>query len=534
MFKLPIQYVNHHELPSSVAQDLELVDVHGLEPICDKVFLPTTEEAKRMARESMRFYTTNTTFLKESIQLYRKPFQSIDILPFTENWDAMKNNKEFKTTYHYIESSWLSGANYSPAVLLFISAYFVSSPIICILTPFVMLLIPFVLLHSKGTPLTWDTYYELFKQVASTHSLGKLFFKFGESNPEQRMYIVLGAVFFAIQVYANVYNFYTFYMNMRHTIKVLTDTESYLKGTIDSMKEMEKAIEGLSTYTSFGVDIVHHREKLESFYQKISPVTYSSMNAGILRAHFYELYDNSDLEESLVYSVSYHGFLQNSIQMSKNLKKRMKECSFGTKTMFKRAYYPIDKPIKNSYEIKNMILTGPNASGKTTFIKTTMINTILSQQFGCGFYRSATIQPYDTFFSYINIPDTSGRDSLFQAEARRCKEIVDHLETNERTLCIFDELFSGTNPVEATSSTIALLSYLAKYPTFTFLLTTHFTDVCESMKDSIPMYRMKTDIKPLRYHYKMEKGISYVRGGNIVLETMGFPEEILKHGAVCG
>ena len=77
--------------------------------------------------------------------------------------------------------------------------------------------------------------------------------------------------------------------------------------------------------------------------------------------------------------------------------------------------------------MKNIMITGPNASGKTTILKSFLINHILSQQIGCGCYDSAEIKCYDYIYSYLNIPDTSGRDSLFQAEARRCKEIIDNI-----------------------------------------------------------------------------------------------------------
>lgn len=532
MFQLPIQYVDHSTLDTTVMQDLELIDVHGLEPICDKVFNPRTDESKRIARMRMQYYTTHTTFLKESVELFKTSLTSSPIDAFTTKWSAMKNNKEFRTTYHYIESKWLSNLNYSSMLLFFISVYFVSSPIVCVLTPLIMILVPFAILSHYGTPLTWTTYYEMFKKVAVYHSLGKLAFQFGNATPDKKMYLIMGAAFFGLQVYANVYNFYTFYKNMTHTMVVLKDTEHFLKHTIASMRDMEEAVSSLSTYTLFGKDVGIHRAKLEAFYKKISPVHFSLSNVGILRAHFYELYDNPELNESLHYAIDFHGYLQNHVHMHKQMKKKMKACTFGTKTVLKRAYYPISKPVKNSYDVKNMILTGPNASGKTTLIKSTMINVLLSQQMGCGFYRSATICPYDTFFSYINIPDTSGRDSLFQAEARRCKDIIDHVSKNQRTLCIFDELFSGTNPKEATASTVSLLSYLSDFPSFTFLLTTHFTDVCEQAK--VSLFRMKTDIHPLKYHYTMEKGISYVRGGAVVLENMGFPETILKHSAMCG
>ena len=71
--------------------------------------------------------------------------------------------------------------------------------------------------------------------------------------------------------------------------------------------------------------------------------------------------------------------------------------------------------------------------------------------------------PYDTIHCYLNIPDTSGRDSLFQAEARRCKEILESLEDNKKHFCIFDELFSGTNPNEACASSYGFIKYLNSF-----------------------------------------------------------------------
>lgn len=534
MFKLPIQYVDHQNVSPTVCQDLELINVHGLEPISHKVFKPKTEEAKHISNEWMKYYTTKADFLTQSVHLFKQSLSKVETTSFIEKWKDMKNNTEFKTKYHYIESTWLSSFNYSSLLLFWISVYFVSSPIICLFTPIMLIILPFAILHSKQIPLTWDSYYVYFKEYAMKHSVGRLFFMFGKSTPDQRMYLLLGAVFFGVQVYANVYNFYTFYTNIRHTLHVLRETETYLRQTIVSMNEMEQAVSGLSTYTDFIQDMLIHKERLQMFLNKLY-VTIDPRKVGVQRAHFYELYANQELTESLEYSIHYHGFLQNIQQMRLNLKKRMNPCVFDTTTSFTRAYYPIKKPVRNTYSMKNTIITGPNASGKTTLIKTFMINTILSQQLGCGFYTSASIHPYDTFSSYINIPDTSGRDSLFQAEARRCKEIIQYASTNQRILCIFDELFSGTNPKEATASTISLLSYLAQYPTFTFLLTTHFTDVCEYLQPtSIHLYRMKTDVSPLKYHYKIEPGISYVRGGYLVLKQMDFPDEILNHSIMCG
>ena len=183
-----------------------------------------------------------------------------------------------------------------------------------------------------------------------------------------------------------------------------------------------------------------------------------------------------------------------------------------------------------------MIITGVNASGKTTFLKTTAINVLVSQQFGVGFYRGSSFRPYTHIHSYLNIPDTSGRDSLFQAESRRCKEIIDRIDTapaDSRHFCIFDELYSGTNPEEATQSAASLLRYLSKYNHVRFVLTTHYVSVCRKFRKSgvVQNYKMSVKLNEagrMVYSYKLKKGISKIRGGMEILKQMNYPEEILR------
>jgi DNA mismatch repair ATPase MutS len=166
-----------------------------------------------------------------------------------------------------------------------------------------------------------------------------------------------------------------------------------------------------------------------------------------------------------------------------------------------------------------------------------LINIICSQQFGCGFYDLAIIKPYDHIHCYLNIPDTSGRDSLFQAEARRCKEIIDIIDKDmkhkETHFCAFDELYSGTNPEEATISAIAFMKYIIKNENVNSILTTHFIDVCKKLDNDklIKNYHMVTNKvnNKLEYLYKMKTGISHVKGGINVLYDMNYPDEIIKN-----
>jgi DNA mismatch repair ATPase MutS len=216
----------------------------------------------------------------------------------------------------------------------------------------------------------------------------------------------------------------------------------------------------------------------------------------------------------------------------------MNKCKIGSKTKFSKAYYPalVDiGHVDNTIDVrKNILITGPNAAGKTTLLKTSLINVILSQQFGCGFYKKATIKPYTHIHCYINIPDTSGRDSLFQAEARRCKDIIDSVSVLEKSnhFCVFDEIFSGTNPYEAVSAATAFLEHLNNLPNVSYMITTHFLGVCKSLSCDDGVKNVCMDVHRsgtnFTYTYKIKSGISDVRGGLKVLIDLNYPESIIS------
>ena len=91
-----------------------------------------------------------------------------------------------------------------------------------------------------------------------------------------------------------------------------------------------------------------------------------------------------------------------------------------------------------------------------------------------------TTGTFDYIHCYLNIPDSCSRDSLFQAEARRCKNIIRfyRIKIQKKHFCIFDELYSGTNPYEAISSAYSYLDHISKNKNVRFLLTTHYIRLC--------------------------------------------------------
>jgi DNA mismatch repair ATPase MutS len=308
----------------------------------------------------------------------------------------------------------------------------------------------------------------------------------------------------------------------------------------------------LTSYNEFNSIVVDNLSILNQFKDKLNKLTKyefsisKTFELGFILKSFYELYNDKKYNDAFLYSFGFNGYLSNLHGLLENIKLgKINFTKFINKKRSKQIhiknnyYAPLmnETPVKNDIQIsKNMIITGPNASGKTTVLKSTLINIILSQQFGCGFYDSATIYPYKYIHCYLNIPDTSGRDSLFQAESRRCKEILDIIQEfkDDTHICIFDELFSGTNHTEAVISATAFMNYLVKFKTVSCLLTTHFIKVCKKLNKNknitnFNMHTLKTNTNKNIHTYLLKEGISEVKGGFQVLHDLNFPTEILKN-----
>ena len=247
--------------------------------------------------------------------------------------------------------------------------------------------------------------------------------------------------------------------------------------------------------------------------------------------------------KSIYHLIKFNKFNIMDQKLNNIIEKKIHMCEYtdkGSKVKINNNYYAAlkdDMPIRNDIQLKdNLIITGPNASGKTTILKSVMLNLIFSQQFGCGFYESAKIRPFDHIHCYLNIPDTSGRDSLFQAEARRCKEIIDCVNENkqETHFGIFDELYSGTNPDEAVVSATAFMEYMSKFKNVSCMLTTHYTKVCTNLNDKVRIVNMFMETSKsklnntIKFKYQLKRGISRVRGAFNILTEMNYPKEILQ------
>uniref|UniRef100_A0A6C0LEA8 DNA mismatch repair proteins mutS family domain-containing protein n=1 Tax=viral metagenome TaxID=1070528 RepID=A0A6C0LEA8_9ZZZZ len=556
-FRFPISY-NHKktELRKHIIDDLELVET--VDPsgcsMYQMAFQPSTCLGKKVLEELPNFYTTDIVFLKETQQIlkqYKEVDCDVDFSNMMDIWDEIKNDTGFKEKYQYIDWPAWEYLNKSEWFLQIMSLYNLTSPILSFIVPIVILFIPFFIIKAKGLPITFSEYLDVLKIVASNHAIGKLFTQFSSVKTEEKVYLIVSAGFYIFSIYQNILTCFRFHQNMIKIHSHLKYIQRYIEYTEKNMYNFLSFSENMNSYSEFNQSL---REKmirlvrLKEHLQSISPYSLHVKKIGELGTvlkHFYDIYQDSVYHDTLMYSFGFNGYTDTIQGLKKNIDDGfLRCCKFSLKKrkhIFKKAYYPAlmrTSPVKNDIQFnKNISLTGPNASGKTTILKSALINIIISQQIGYGFYESATMRPFDFIHCYLNIPDTSGRDSLFQAEARRCMEILDMIKEEEHAgkthFCAFDELYSGTNPADAVMSSLAFMEFLIKNKCVSCILTTHFIEVCKRLNanNSITNFHMKTTStngeRNFCYTYQLKKGISELRGGLKILNDMNYPKEIL-------
>ena len=564
-FKIPIYYNdNKVEINKNIIEDLELVKT--VDPSCNSIytycFNNDNDVSKKLNQQICKYYTSDVNFLKENQTLLKNYVPlGVKYTDYSTNykniidiWDELKIDNGFKERYYFIEWEMFEFLNRSEWFLQFMSIYNLLSPVISLLVPIIILIIPFFIIKLKGLSITINEYIDVLKIVAGQNAIGKLFVvNFNKINMQEKFYIFVSAAFYLFSIYQNFMVCVRFNSNMKKIHNHFNEIRIYLEHTTISMENYLEYSSKLKTHEEFNSIVREKLNTLKNIQQKIKNITdYNMFNFGKLKEIgyvfkcFYELHTDKIYDDAIMYSLGFNGYIDCLKGLQTNILE--KKINFGLfidnskKSVIENSYYANLKnsnPIKNTVKFKkNMIITGPNASGKTTILKSTLINILFTQQFGCGFYDSAKLKPFEHIHCYLNIPDTSGRDSLFQAEARRCKEILDIISINKKDshFCAFDELYSGTNPEEAEQSATAFMKYITKYKNVSCLLTTHFIKVCKHLEKSkmIINYKMiaeKSD-NEIIYKYKLEQGISNIKGGIIVLKQMNYPKEIIDNSNI--
>ena len=168
---------------------------------------------------------------------------------------------------------------------------------------------------------------------------------------------------------------------------------------------------------------------------------------------------------------------------------------------------------------RSLIVTGPNAAGKTTYTKALAANLLLAQTLGVVCARRADLAPVDAFGAFVRVSDTIGEASLYQAEVQRCADLCTQATAlsaaGRRAVYILDEPMRSTPPTEGAATAAAVVGYLTRLPGIRVIMTSHFavlTELATAMPDRVHNIHMAAEPAAkggFTFSYRLRRGPSF-------------------------
>lgn len=196
--------------------------------------------------------------------------------------------------------------------------------------------------------------------------------------------------------------------------------------------------------------------------------------------------------------------------------------------------YPLIKnPVPLNFEIgksyRSLIITGPNAGGKTVVLKTVGLLTLAVQS---GFHIEADEGTEIAIFNkiFVDIGDDQSIEnalSTFSSHVKNLSEIIK--ESNKNTLLLFDEIGSGTEPNEGAALAISILEELYKKGCIT-IASTHYGEI-KNFSNNHPDFEnaaMEFKLDTLEPLYKLHIGKSGDSNALYIAKKMGISDKIIE------
>ena len=197
----------------------------------------------------------------------------------------------------------------------------------------------------------------------------------------------------------------------------------------------------------------------------------------------------------------------------------------------KGIYHPLlADPVANdvSFE-KNMVISGDNASGKSTYLKMVAINCILAQGLGFAYGESLELSYGHVMTSMDVSDDIEVGDSYFITESKTILRMIESLEKSGFHYFFIDELFKGTNTIERIGSGLGIVRWLSRHDCL-YMISSHDIELVAAsgaVNDNYHFNSRYVDGK-IVFDYQIKQGAAVTKNAVNTLKSLHFPSEITQ------
>ena len=189
----------------------------------------------------------------------------------------------------------------------------------------------------------------------------------------------------------------------------------------------------------------------------------------------------------------------------------------------------LTRSVANDFVLKNRaMITGANASGKSTFMKAVAVNVILAQTIHTCAAKEFELPKLAVMTSMSLRDDILAGESYYVRETRYLKRMLD-VAGKMPTLFVIDEILKGTNTKERLAASAAILDYLAQTDNYV-LIATHDMELVWDMQKKYAQFYFESQMieDDISFDYRIHEGIGGNSNAIALLSLLHFPKEIIE------